>query len=172
MWDTQIAALLSSPTVTHDPRLSTAYENSPAIFSRVSGGFSGQVYITTRTLPFFSAENIAHFYQRWASNKRHSRSGFRIAEWKTELAQTQGSAGEAMAGMRSPVRDLAYAATQNSFPSGSAMVTKCPPPWLSDSIRANMEHVRYFRLSHIQDYVSQHVIGVHATGLRSPNHVP
>src|SRR5215471_14384124 len=33
MWDTHIAALLSSPTVTHDPRLSTAYENSPAIFS-------------------------------------------------------------------------------------------------------------------------------------------
>jgi hypothetical protein len=40
MWDTQIAALRSSPTVTHDPRLSTAYENSPVIFSRVSPRFS------------------------------------------------------------------------------------------------------------------------------------
>src|SRR5262249_44646064 len=39
MWDTPISALGGSPTVTHDPRLSTAYENSPAIFSRVSGGF-------------------------------------------------------------------------------------------------------------------------------------
>jgi len=32
--------------------------------------------------------------------------------------------------------------------------------------------VRYFRLWHIQDYVTQNVIGAHATGLRSPNHVP
>jgi hypothetical protein len=29
-----------------------------------------------------------------------------------------------------------------------------------------------FRLSHIQDYVTQKVIGAHATGLRSSNHVP
>jgi len=27
-------------------------------------------------------------------------------------------------------------------------------------------------LWHIQDYVTQHVIGAHTTGLRSPNHVP
>jgi hypothetical protein len=38
MWDTQIAALLSSPTVIHEPGLSTADENSPAIFKRVSPG--------------------------------------------------------------------------------------------------------------------------------------
>ncbi len=35
-----------------------------------------------------------------------------------------------------------------------------------------MEHVRYLLLSHIQDYVTQNVIGAPATGLRSPNHVP
>jgi hypothetical protein len=35
-----------------------------------------------------------------------------------------------------------------------------------------MEHVRYLFLWHIQDYVTQHVIGAHTTGLRSPNHVP
>jgi hypothetical protein len=35
MWDTQISALLNSPTVIHEPGLSTAYENSGAIFSRV-----------------------------------------------------------------------------------------------------------------------------------------
>jgi outer membrane protein assembly factor BamE (lipoprotein component of BamABCDE complex) len=39
MCDTKIAALLGSPTV--------------------SGGFLRQVFITTRTLPFFSAENVA-----------------------------------------------------------------------------------------------------------------
>jgi hypothetical protein len=37
MWDTLISALLNSPTVTHEPGLSTAYENNPAIFRRVSG---------------------------------------------------------------------------------------------------------------------------------------
>ena len=36
MWDTHISALLSSPTVIHDPGLSTAHENRGAIFSRVS----------------------------------------------------------------------------------------------------------------------------------------
>jgi hypothetical protein len=35
MWDTQISALLNSPTVTHEPGLSTAYENREAIFRRV-----------------------------------------------------------------------------------------------------------------------------------------
>jgi hypothetical protein len=35
MWDTQISALLSSPTVTHEPGLSTAYENREAIFRRI-----------------------------------------------------------------------------------------------------------------------------------------
>src|SRR6266508_1387978 len=38
MWGTLILALLNSPTVTHEPGLSTAYKNSPAIFSRVSEG--------------------------------------------------------------------------------------------------------------------------------------
>jgi hypothetical protein len=47
------------PTVTHEPGLSTAYENSGAIFRRVSGDFVRQVFITTRTHPFFSAENVA-----------------------------------------------------------------------------------------------------------------
>ena len=36
MWDTQISAFLSSPTVTHEPGLSTAYKNRGAIFRRVS----------------------------------------------------------------------------------------------------------------------------------------
>src|SRR5215470_3407276 len=35
MWDTQISALLNSPTVAHESGLSTAYENSSAIFRRV-----------------------------------------------------------------------------------------------------------------------------------------
>jgi len=33
MWGTLILALLNSPTVTHEPGLSTAYKNSPAIFA-------------------------------------------------------------------------------------------------------------------------------------------
>jgi hypothetical protein len=37
VWDTQISALLRSPTVTHEPGLSTVYENHEAIFRRVSG---------------------------------------------------------------------------------------------------------------------------------------
>jgi hypothetical protein len=36
----------------------------------------------------------------------------------------------------------------------------------------NIAHVPYWLLWHIQDYVTQHVIGAHTTGLRSPNHVP
>src|SRR5215475_14381232 len=36
MWDTPISALGGSPTVPHDPGLSTAYENRGAIFRRVS----------------------------------------------------------------------------------------------------------------------------------------
>jgi hypothetical protein len=40
IYEAQFSALWGSPTVTHEPGLSTAYENSPAIFSRVSGGFS------------------------------------------------------------------------------------------------------------------------------------
>jgi hypothetical protein len=39
MWGTPISTLLNSPIVPHEPRLSTAYENSPAIFRRVSGRF-------------------------------------------------------------------------------------------------------------------------------------
>src|SRR5215831_21350474 len=39
MWDTHMSALPGSPTVPHDPGLSTAYENRGAIFRRVSGGF-------------------------------------------------------------------------------------------------------------------------------------
>src|SRR5215472_7334460 len=31
MWDTQISALLSSPTVGHDPAITTAHGNRPAI---------------------------------------------------------------------------------------------------------------------------------------------
>ena len=42
MWGIPISALLNSLTVTHEQRLSTAYENSLAIFSRVSGGFPRQ----------------------------------------------------------------------------------------------------------------------------------
>src|SRR5262245_1616622 len=37
MWDTQISALLNSPTVPHESGLTTAYENREAIFRRVSG---------------------------------------------------------------------------------------------------------------------------------------
>jgi hypothetical protein len=44
--------------------------------------------------------------------------------------------------------------------------------WLPDRNGENIAHVPYLRLSHIQDYVTQHVIGAHATGLRSPNHMP
>jgi hypothetical protein len=40
MWGTLISALLNSPTVIHEPGLSTADEISSAIFRRVSGGFS------------------------------------------------------------------------------------------------------------------------------------
>jgi hypothetical protein len=40
MWGTPISALLNSPTVTHEPWLSTAYGNGGAISSRVSGRFS------------------------------------------------------------------------------------------------------------------------------------
>jgi len=39
MWGTLISALLSSPTVTHEPGLSTAYENHEAIFSRIAHEF-------------------------------------------------------------------------------------------------------------------------------------
>src|SRR5215510_2350227 len=39
MWDPQISALLGSPTVPHEPELSTAYENRGAIFRRVSARF-------------------------------------------------------------------------------------------------------------------------------------
>jgi hypothetical protein len=35
MWGTPISALLNSPTVPHEPGLSTAYEISGAIFSRI-----------------------------------------------------------------------------------------------------------------------------------------
>jgi hypothetical protein len=48
MWDTHISALLSSPTVRHEPGLSTEYGNSEAISSRVSGGF--QKCLATRQL--------------------------------------------------------------------------------------------------------------------------
>jgi hypothetical protein len=39
MWDTHISVLWGSPTVTHEPGLSTAYENREAIFRRVSGRY-------------------------------------------------------------------------------------------------------------------------------------
>src|SRR5262245_55509985 len=39
MEDTQASALLSSPTVTHEPGLSTAYENRGAIFRRIPHEF-------------------------------------------------------------------------------------------------------------------------------------
>src|SRR5437868_12894747 len=42
MWVTQNSALLNSPTVTHEPGLSTAYENREAIFRRVSGWFRSE----------------------------------------------------------------------------------------------------------------------------------
>ena len=59
MWDTRISALGCWPTVPHEPGLSTAYENSGAISRRVSGRFVRQIFTTTRTLPFFSAKNVA-----------------------------------------------------------------------------------------------------------------
>ena len=40
--EAQISALGGSPTVPHEPELSTAHENRRAIFRRVSGGFSRQ----------------------------------------------------------------------------------------------------------------------------------
>jgi hypothetical protein len=39
MWDTQFSALLSSPTVTHEPGLSTASEISSAIFRGIAHEF-------------------------------------------------------------------------------------------------------------------------------------
>src|SRR5262249_50173723 len=50
VWTTQISALLGSPTVPHEPGLSTAYRNGGAISSRVSGGFVRQVYRTKRSI--------------------------------------------------------------------------------------------------------------------------
>jgi hypothetical protein len=41
--EAQFTALGGSPTVTHEPGLSTAYENRGAIFRRVSEGFLRQV---------------------------------------------------------------------------------------------------------------------------------
>ena len=49
MYDTKTSALLSSPTVTHEPGLSTAYENSPAIFSRVSARLFDEVWEERRS---------------------------------------------------------------------------------------------------------------------------
>jgi hypothetical protein len=40
MWGTPISALLTSPTVTHEPRLSPAYEHSEAISSRIPHALS------------------------------------------------------------------------------------------------------------------------------------
>jgi hypothetical protein len=42
----QFSALGGSPTVTHEPGLSTAYENNRAIFSRVSGGFRDESVVS------------------------------------------------------------------------------------------------------------------------------
>src|SRR5215475_6603438 len=62
MWDTQISALLSSPTV--------------------SGGFARQVFITTRTLPFFSAENVAlHLPLEAAATQERRLEAVRCSTW-------------------------------------------------------------------------------------------
>ena len=66
--------------------------------------------------------------------------------------------------------------TTSLFPDpcscGHAEVTSLIAYRLSRINGENMEHVRYFLLSHIHDYVTYSAIGAHAMGLRRPNRVP
>ena len=52
MWGTRISILLNSPTVTHEPGLSTAYENSPAICSSSTSSARGLANTAGRELIF------------------------------------------------------------------------------------------------------------------------